>query len=72
MVGNAHINHVGYRGTRGFIYAVGNLLMAQQHGAHPDDWPLPAAAQRAVSEASVPARIERLKRPEDQLAAAGA
>jgi nitrogenase molybdenum-iron protein NifN len=71
-IGNAHINHVGYRGTRQFIYEVGNLLMAQQHGAHPDDWPLPAAAGAAVSEVSLPAHIERLRRPEDHLAAASA
>ena len=33
-VGNAHICHVGYRGTRNFVYQVGNLLMDQigHHG----------------------------------------
>jgi nitrogenase molybdenum-iron protein NifN len=71
-VGNAHINHVGYRGTRQFIYAVGNLLMAQQHAAHPDDWPLPAAARQAVAEVSLPARIGRMNPPEDTLAPAPA
>lgn len=59
-IGNAHINHVGYRGTRQFICDVGNLLIARQHAAHPGDWPLPAAARAAVAEAIVPARIERL------------
>lgn len=43
-VGNAHIRQVGYCGTREMVYAVGNLLMAQQHAASPQDWPLPAAA----------------------------
>jgi nitrogenase molybdenum-iron protein NifN len=71
-LGNAHIKHVGYRGTRQFIYEVGNLLMAQPHGAHPDDWPLPAAARMAVAEAGVPARIEQLRPPEEKLAAASA
>jgi nitrogenase molybdenum-iron protein NifN len=71
-VGNAHINQVGYRGTRQFIYAVGNLLMAQQHAAHPDDWPLPAIARQAVAEISLPARIGRMNPPEDTLAEAPA
>jgi nitrogenase molybdenum-iron protein NifN len=71
-VGNAHINQVGYRGTRQFIYAVGNLLMAQQHAAHPDDWPLPATARQAVAEVSLPVRIGRMNPPEDTLAPAPA
>ncbi len=48
-IGNAHLNFVGYRGTRHFVYAVGNLLMAQIHHASPDDWPLPAAASAAAA-----------------------
>jgi nitrogenase molybdenum-iron protein NifN len=71
-IGNAHINHVGYRGTRQFIYEVGNLLMSQQHGAHPDDWPLPAPARAAVLEASVPAVVKRLRPAEGPMAAASA
>jgi nitrogenase molybdenum-iron protein NifN len=33
-IGNAHICHVGYRGTRNFVYEVGNLLIEQirHHG----------------------------------------
>jgi nitrogenase molybdenum-iron protein NifN len=45
-VGNAHICHVGYRGTRNFVYEVGNLLMDQIGHHHPHDWPLPAASRR--------------------------
>ena len=29
-IGNSHICHAGYRGTRNFVYEVGNLLMAGQ------------------------------------------
>jgi nitrogenase molybdenum-iron protein NifN len=48
-VGNAHICHVGYRGTRNFVYAVGNLLIEQIHHQGPGDWPLPAAAAAAAT-----------------------
>jgi nitrogenase molybdenum-iron protein NifN len=47
-VGNAHICHVGYRGTRNFVYSVGNLLIDQQHHNGPNDWPLPAASREAA------------------------
>jgi len=47
-VGNAHICHVGYRGTRNFVYEVGNLLMDQIGHHHPHDWPLPAASRLAA------------------------
>ena len=62
--------HVGYRGTRNFVYAVGNLLMEQIAHHGPGDWPLPAASLAAVAqvgglpaEAYLPARIPRLQRP---------
>jgi nitrogenase molybdenum-iron protein NifN len=71
-VGNAHICHVGYRGTRNFVYAVGNLLIDQQHHNGPNDWPLPAAAHVAAV-AHVPAVIPRLRKQQpDELAPAGA
>jgi nitrogenase molybdenum-iron protein NifN len=47
-IGNAHICHVGYRGTRNFVYEVGNLLMAQIPHHGPDHWPLPEAAVAAA------------------------
>jgi nitrogenase molybdenum-iron protein NifN len=47
-VGNAHICHVGYRGTRNLVYAVGNLLIEQQPHHGPQDWPLPATARSAA------------------------
>ena len=46
-IGNAHICHVGYRGSRQFVYEVGNLLMESIGHHGPDDWPLPAAIERA-------------------------
>lgn len=70
-VGNAHICHVGYRGTRNFVYEVGNLLMDQIGPHGPDDWPLPAAA-RAAAAVHVPAVVARLPKPGDKLAAASA
>ena len=70
-VGNAHLCHVGYRGTRNLVYAVGNLMIEQIAHHGPQDWPLPAAS-RVAAVAHVPARIERLPRPGDQLAPASA
>jgi nitrogenase molybdenum-iron protein NifN len=73
-IGNAHICHVGYRGTRNFVYEVGNLLIEQIAHHGPQDWPLPAASLGAASSlpavAHVPARVERLRKPYETLAAA--
>lgn len=85
-IGNAHVCHVGYRGTRNFVYAVGNLLIEQIPHHGPDDWPLPAASRAAASGlpaasreaasglpavAHVPATIGRMPRSE-RIAAASA
>jgi nitrogenase molybdenum-iron protein NifN len=40
-LGAAHQVSVGYRGTRGLIFEIGNMFMAQVHDAGPDDWRLP-------------------------------
>ena len=56
-IGNAHICHVGYRGTRNFVYAVGNLLMDQIGHHGPQDWPLPAASLAAAS-ATAPSTVD--------------
>ena len=48
-IGNAHICHVGYRGTRQFVFEVGNLLMDHQPHHGPGDWPLPAASLQALA-----------------------
>lgn len=64
-IGNAHICHVGYRGTRSFIYQVGNLLIEQIPHHGPNDWPLPAASLAAAT-------VQRLSQPDVKLAAASA
>jgi len=74
-IGNAHKCYAGYRGTRNFIYEVGNLLMDQIPHHGPDDWPLPAAsleAARGAAVTHVPAVIARMPKPDDKLAAASA
>ena len=42
-LGAGHCLSVGYRGTRGLVFEVGNLLLAAGHGATPDTWLLPQA-----------------------------
>jgi nitrogenase molybdenum-iron protein NifN len=54
-IGNSHRCHAGYRGTRNFIYEVGNLLMDQVPHPGPEDWPLPAASLAAASGIAPPA-----------------
>ena len=63
-IGNAHTCHVGYRGSRNFVYAVGNQFIEQIPHHGPEDWPLPAAAVEAArppAVAYVNARIARMK-----------
>ncbi|MHB1656405.1 MAG: nitrogenase iron-molybdenum cofactor biosynthesis protein NifN [Burkholderiales bacterium] len=43
-LGSAHCLSVGYRGTRGLVFELGNLFLAAGHENHPDSWPLPPAA----------------------------
>ncbi|MDE2372297.1 MAG: nitrogenase iron-molybdenum cofactor biosynthesis protein NifN [Burkholderiales bacterium] len=57
-IGNAHVCMVGYRGTRSFVYAVGNLLIDQIPHYGPDAWPLPAASLAAATAAPLPTRME--------------
>ncbi|MBL8306204.1 MAG: nitrogenase iron-molybdenum cofactor biosynthesis protein NifN [Rubrivivax sp.] len=62
-VGNAHICHVGYRGTRRFVCDVANLMIEQIPHHGPDDWPLPAASVAAATVpavATLPAVIPRM------------
>lgn len=59
-IGNAHVCYAGYRGSRHFVYEVGNLLMDQIHHHGPADWPLPAGAQ-AAARARVPAALSETK-----------
>jgi nitrogenase molybdenum-iron protein NifN len=47
-IGNAHKCYVGYRGTRNFVYEVGNLLLEQIPHHGPQDWPLSPQALAAA------------------------
>ena len=60
-VGNAHVCHVGYRGTRRFVCEVANTMLEHLPHHGPDDWPLPAASLAAAA-VSVPAVVPRLAR----------
>jgi nitrogenase molybdenum-iron protein NifN len=50
-LGAGHKLSVGYRGTRGLIFEIGNLLLAHPHEVHPDQWQLPEASLRALAQA---------------------
>lgn len=47
-LGAAHQLSVGYRGTRTLIFTIGNLFLANEHTAHPGQWPLPETSVRAL------------------------
>ncbi len=51
-LGAGHQLSVGYRGTRGLIFEIGNRFLAHDHAATADSWPLPEASLRAVGEAT--------------------
>jgi nitrogenase molybdenum-iron protein NifN len=53
-IGNAHKCYVGYRGTRNFVYEVGNVLMDQIPHHGPDHWPLPEASLAAARGPAMP------------------
>ncbi|MHB1677718.1 MAG: nitrogenase iron-molybdenum cofactor biosynthesis protein NifN [Sulfuriferula sp.] len=61
-LGSAHCLSVGYRGTRGLVFELGNIFLASGHENHPDSWPLPAAgtASEAVSGVSAGPVAERV------------
>lgn len=40
-LGAGHRMTVGYRGTRDFLFEIGNIFLANPHEATPDSWPLP-------------------------------
>lgn len=69
-IGNSHRCYVGYRGTRNFVYEVGNVFMEHLPHHGPNDWPLPAlslaaaqgqAMERLPAVAHLPAHIPRAK-----------
>ncbi len=52
-LGAAHQLTVGYRGTRGLVFDIGNLLLAHGHEPGPDDWRLPDAHEPAAATAAI-------------------
>ncbi len=46
-LGAGHQLSVGYRGTRGLIFEIGNLFLAHPHEVDPGQWQLPEASLRA-------------------------
>lgn len=48
-LGAGHCLSVGYRGTRGLIFEIGNLLLAEGHAHTPDDWQLPQSTRDALA-----------------------
>jgi len=51
-IGNAHKRYAGYRGTRDFVFEVGNLLIDRIPHHGPDHWSLPA---ESIAAAALPA-----------------
>ena len=49
-LGAGHQLSVGYRGTRGLIFEIGNLFLANPHEVHPQQWQLPVASVRALEQ----------------------
>jgi nitrogenase molybdenum-iron protein NifN len=58
-LGAGHQLSVGYRGTRGLVFEVGNRFLAHGHEATLQSWPLPDASLRAVGEVSSSKPTER-------------
>ncbi|MGV8891555.1 MAG: nitrogenase iron-molybdenum cofactor biosynthesis protein NifN [Burkholderiaceae bacterium] len=50
-LGAGHQLSVGYRGTRGLIFEIGNLLLGHEHQIHPETWQLPETSLQAVAQA---------------------
>ncbi len=48
-LGAGHRLSVGYRGTRGLIFDVGNLFLSDTHERNPDSWRLPQSTLDAVT-----------------------
>jgi nitrogenase molybdenum-iron protein NifN len=52
-LGAGHRMTVGYRGTREFLFEIGNIFLAHPHEGTPDSWPLPETGH--ASDTTVPA-----------------
>jgi nitrogenase molybdenum-iron protein NifN len=52
-LGAGHRLSVGYRGTKEFLFEIGNIFLAHPHEGMPDSWPLPETTRESVAAAAV-------------------
>jgi len=52
-LGAGHRLSVGYRGTKEFLFEIGNIFLAHPHDGTPDSWPLPETTRESVAAAAV-------------------
>lgn len=50
-LGAGHVVTVGYRGTRDFLFEIGNIFLGHPHEANPQSWPLSEEHHHARDEA---------------------
>lgn len=48
-LGAGHRVMAGYRGTREFLFDIGNMFLGHEHEATPDHWPLPETTLESVA-----------------------
>lgn len=53
QLGAGHRLSVGYRGTRGLIFDIGNLFLGDHHERNPDTWRLPQSTLDALAPSTV-------------------
>ncbi|MEJ1964601.1 MAG: nitrogenase iron-molybdenum cofactor biosynthesis protein NifN [Gammaproteobacteria bacterium] len=51
-LGAGHRMTVGYRGTRDFLFEIGNIFLAHPHEGAPDTWPLPEKTRESLASVS--------------------
>jgi nitrogenase molybdenum-iron protein NifN len=52
-LGAGHRMTVGYRGTREFLFEIGNIFLATPHEGTPESWPLPEKTRESLTTVSV-------------------
>jgi nitrogenase molybdenum-iron protein NifN len=52
-LGAGHRVTVGYRGTRDFLFEIGNIFLAHPHEGRPESWPLPEKTRESLATVSV-------------------
>lgn len=51
-LGAGHRMSVGYRGTRDFLFEIGNIFLAHPHEGTPESWPLPEKTRASLAAAA--------------------